>query len=93
MDKQISPNSKKSFFKEIRKSFSRSRFQDNKQSGKLDYIRTNIQLASEEQSKNDDKQNRKIYEHKMNLYRQIKSMIDESEIIIDFDITSFKLGL
>ncbi len=89
MDKQTSPNTKKSFFKEIRKSFSRSRFQDNsKQSGKSDYIRTNVQLASEEQSKHDDKQNRKIYEYKMNMYRQIKSMIDDSEIIIDFDITN-----
>jgi len=87
MDKTTSPTSKKSFFKDVRKSFSRSRFQD-KQSGKIDYIRTKFQLASEEQSTNDDKHNRKIYENKMNLYRQIKSMIDESEIMIDFDITN-----
>lgn len=74
-------------FKDFRKNWKKSS-RSNSQSGILDYIKTDVTLASEDQAKKDDKINRKIYDEKTNLHDQIKKMINDSPVKICFDLDS-----
>lgn len=80
---------KESFMKTVVRRLSRSKNSKlNSNNGKLDYVKTDIRLATEKQAKEDDETNRKIYDQKRIIYQQIKDMIENSSVKIDFGLTN-----
>lgn len=79
---------RESFIKKTLRKVSRSwSSNSNKNGGKQDYVKTNITLVTEKQAKEDDEINRKIYDQKRLLYQQIQTMIENSDVKIDFALT------
>lgn len=90
-DTQLSDiKEKEGFFRKTLRKVSRYRSSNSNKSngGKQDYIRTNIILDTEKQAKEDDEINRKIYDQKRQLYHQIKIMIENSDVKVDFSLSN-----